>query len=732
MSTQSQNRLQPYLSPAGAWAVALGTSIGWGSLVVTANSYLLKAGPSGSMLGIIAGAFIMLVISRNYHFLMVIFPDAGGSYAYSREVFGYDHGFLNSWFLILTYLAMLWANAASLPVFAGYLAGDIFRFGNMYTFSGYDVYFGEFLISAAAVVISTLLCMHLKKLTGKLMTVMAAVMVLAVSVCFISSASHGIAARPSFIPGKAPLLQVLQIAAISPWAFVGFENISHAAEEFSFPLRKTFGILCAAVVSSALLYLMVILLSVSASPSGYADWLAYLSDYGTLEGVRAIPAFFAANHFLGNTGTAVMMSALLCMIMTSLIGNTLALSRLFYAMAKDGILPEKYADLKDGTPYRALMLVGLTSVLIPLLGRTAIGWIVDVTTIGAVIIYGYVSACTITVASRQNDHTEKATGILGLGFMILIGGYLLIPNLFGSGSMETESYFLFAVWALLGFIVFRRILRKDTERKFGNSIVVWIGLLFLILFISQVWMSRNTMDATASAMSSLREFYAASGVYEGEAGMIEAQMDMIRRTNARSLIMVIGMFALSLSVLLNNYAIMRRRAQESEIQLGQMKNIANTDPLTGVKSKHAYSEKEREIDKLIACGEAGSFAVAVCDVNGLKYINDTYGHKAGDEYIKKAAMMICRIFKHSPVYRMGGDEFVVFLSGEDYEKREALISGLRSISEEHIQSGEVVVAAGYSDYESPKDAGVKAVFERADRKMYECKQELKFRGARTR
>ena len=55
---KTQAGLQPYLSPAAAWALAVGTSVGWGSLVVTANTYLTQAGPLGTVLGLVVGALI--------------------------------------------------------------------------------------------------------------------------------------------------------------------------------------------------------------------------------------------------------------------------------------------------------------------------------------------------------------------------------------------------------------------------------------------------------------------------------------------------------------------------------------------------------------------------------------------------------------------------------------------------------------------------------------------------
>ena len=148
---------------------------------------------------------------------------------------------------------------------------------------------------------------------------------------------------------------------------------------------------------------------------------------------------------------------------------------------------------------------------------------------------------------------------------------------------------------------------------------------------------------------------------------------MIQTVSARSIIVVVLVFVLSLAILMNNYRVMSRKADYHEKQLGEVKDMAFTDALTGVKSKLAYSETECEINERISEGNEAPFSVVVCDVDGLKYINDTYGHKAGDECIRNAAKMICSLFLHSPVYRTGGDEFVVILSDADYLNRSVLM-----------------------------------------------------------
>ncbi|MBQ1491632.1 MAG: hypothetical protein IIZ39_06700, partial [Blautia sp.] len=141
------------LSRLGAWSFAIGTSVGWGSLVVTSNTYLMQAGPLGSILGLLLGTLVMLLVSRNYSYMMRCYPEGGGAYIYTREVFGYDQGFLIAWFVCITYFAMLWANATSLPLFARIFLGGMFRFGKMYTFLGYDVFFGEVILSMGALLI---------------------------------------------------------------------------------------------------------------------------------------------------------------------------------------------------------------------------------------------------------------------------------------------------------------------------------------------------------------------------------------------------------------------------------------------------------------------------------------------------------------------------------------------------------------------------------------------------
>ena len=160
-------------------------------------------------------------------------------------------------------------------------------------------------------------------------------------------------------------------------------------------------------------------------------------------------------------------------------------------------------------------------------------------------------------------------------------------------------------------------------------------------------------------------------------------------------------------------------------ELGSTRKMAYTDALTGVKNKRAFEEKKEEIEQSLAAGTIKEFGIIVCDLNGLKVINDTKGHDAGDNYIKEASKIICTFFKHSPVFRIGGDEFVVLLQHDDFRNRETLLNNFDKRMYENILKDAVVISTGLDIYLTDKQDTFQLVFERADKKMYARKKILK-------
>ncbi len=675
----------------------------------------------------------MLIIARNYHYMMNCLPEAGGAYAFARSSFGHDRGFLVAWFLSLTYLAIFWANATALFLFARYFLGGFFEVGKLYTLFGYDIFLGEVLLTAGAIVLFTLLCTGSKRLAVLLMLGFALCFSAAIALCFVwSMGGRTPAFEPAFVPDASVLSQIAKIAIISPWAFIGFENISHATEEFTFNPAKSYRVLVAAVVATTLLYIFAILLSATAWPAQYDSWYDYIRNLDKLEGIEGLPAFYATRHYNGPVGHRRPHGS-------PAVPRALELRRQHSRPEQALLRPCQgrhpawalRSPQPAQRPLAGRAAGGGVSLAVAFAGGTAIGWIVDVTTIGATMVYAFVSACAWKQAEVQCDTLEKCTGMAGVAVMVLFEAYLLAPNLFTNSTMAAESYFLFVLWSVLGFLFFRTILKREASSRFGRSPIVWVALLSLVFYVSLVWMSQSVMTAASNGINAVNSYYAQSGLMD-EIGIAERQIESFKAINARSLAVVVLLFGVALAVLVNNYGIMRRKAEESEAALGIVRQKYTTDPLTGVKSRHSFFDKESEINGEIALGICEPFALAVCDVSGLKYVNDTYGHKAGDEHIRNACHMICHLFSHSPVYRTGGDEFLVFLRGVDDENRLLLMKSLHSLCVAHIESGEAVVAGGLSDYREGQDKKMHDVFEWADALMYKDKETLKRLGAKTR
>ena len=569
-----EKQLTPYLSPLGVWALAFGCSVGWGAFVMPGTTFLPIAGPLGTALGMFVGAAVMLLIGRNYHYMMSRYPDAGGAFTYTKSAFGYDHGFLCAWFLVLTYIAIIWANATALVLIARNLLGDVFQFGFHYRLAGYDVYFGEALVTLAALWLFGLLCIRGKRLSGTVQTVMAIVLLLGILVCCAAAYgrhSGGVESlAPMFSPDGMRAGQVLHIVALAPWAFVGFESVSHSAGEFRFSPKKSFRVMTAAVLTGALAYTLLTELAVAVIPAKYDGWTGYISDLGSLSGLEALPTFHAAYAAMGRAGLAVLGVTVLAAIVTGLVGNYIAASRLLYSMSNDGILPKWFGALSEnGSPKNAFLFIMAVSAFIPFVGRTAIGWIVDVTTIGATITYGYTSAATLVTAKREGSKKNRASGLLGLLLSIGFFAYFMALS---AGALATESYLILALWGILGFVFFRVVFGKDRERRFGKSTVVWIGLLFLIFFTSLMWVRQATDSMTQTVVANISAYYESRNPETDPSAMedteryLAEQMEAANRLLTRNSIIQMGLIVAALAIMFSVYTMMSRREKQMEVE----------------------------------------------------------------------------------------------------------------------------------------------------------------------
>ena len=203
-------------------------------------------------------------------------------------------------------------------------------------------------------------------------------------------------------------------------------------------------------------------------------------------------------------------------------------------------------------------------------------------------------------------------------------------------------------------------------------------------------------------------------VSEGEPSYVQLKAALVEEQEGRRLIVGI-----------NDIDAQVRQEEEYGRRLAQARIEANIDALTGVKNRNAYRVYEERLNAQIEMDRAPEFAITILDVNDLKKVNDTKGHKAGDQFLRDACKVICTTFKRSPVFRVGGDEFAVLSQGEDYNRLDELIAQMNNYNDEAIENGGIVIALGVSRYEH--DEKVAVVYGRADQRMYENKSDLKAR-----
>lgn len=178
------------------------------------------------------------------------------------------------------------------------------------------------------------------------------------------------------------------------------------------------------------------------------------------------------------------------------------------------------------------------------------------------------------------------------------------------------------------------------------------------------------------------------------------------------------------------YRQMTTRLVKMQTKNAELSQQAFRDGLTKVGNRAGYLAAEKDFQVRIDAGEQEQFALVVADANGLKSVNDAMGHEAGDQLIRNASRCICRIYAHSPVFRIGGDEFVVILTGGDYARRDELLAELREkslpcIEELQLENGGASVASGMAEFIPGTDSTVAEVFARADEAMYVCKKQMK-------
>ena len=211
-----------------------------------------------------------------------------------------------------------------------------------------------------------------------------------------------------------------------------------------------------------------------------------ISSKGIPEGSDAgIVILYNAEKYMGKFGVVLVSLAVMSMLLTSVTGFYKATARLFKVMADDGILPEKYSKTdKRGVPVKAVNLIMFLSVPVIFLGRTAIGWVVDIATLCVSVVYAYISVCAYKSADYKR---EKVWAILGAVTSVIMFMAMIVPNLMSETMLAKEAYIILTIWSLVGMCYYHYVFKHDTAGNFGKSTVMWLVMIFILFFSTIMW-----------------------------------------------------------------------------------------------------------------------------------------------------------------------------------------------------------------------------------------------------
>lgn len=487
VQTKNEEGLRRHLSPTHVWAIAFGCVIGWGSFINPGKKFLPNSGVAGTAIAMALGALVMVIIAFSYAYMVPKYPKAGGEFTFTKMCFGKNMAFVCGWFLLVAYLTNVPMNSTAIGLIVDGLDGsaDILKFGFHYTVAGFDVYMGEALSAMAVLILFGCLNIIGVRKAGFIQTLLSALLIVCVvtlcAAALISADAKGVNMEPiwgfdknaamaanvtaaEIFPyahkGAAGVLSsILATFAIAPWAYVGFDAIPQAAEEFNFSYKKVSVIMVVAILFGCFVYVS----NNTVTAAALASWpdRVMAGDWALL---------IAAEELLGGFGKVLIGLGVSCAVLSGIMGFYLASSRLMYSMSRDGYLPKWFGEIdsRRGTPKNAMVFCIIVSLSGPVLGREALGWFVDMSAIGASIGYFFTCASALATAKRDGGGTLflKAAAIAGVVFSLAFMMLQLIPLPWFSGvHFGRESYVMLIAWIAIGLAFYgkqRKFFRKNS------------------------------------------------------------------------------------------------------------------------------------------------------------------------------------------------------------------------------------------------------------------------------
>ena len=457
-----------------AWdilVIAFGAMIGWG-WVVSSGGWIETGGVVGAALGFALGGVMIFFVGLAYAELTAAMPQCGGEHVFSHRAMGPNGSFICTWGIILGYVGVACFEACAFPTILTYLWPGFLK-GYLYTVAGFDIYASWLTVA----IILAFLIMVINILGAKTAAILQTVLTIIIGgagiLLIVASVFNGSVDNLNgqmFVgtTGGSMLKNVLAVAVITPFYFIGFDVIPQAAEEINVPLKKIGKMLILSVVMAVVFYALVILA------------VGYVLNPEAIAASEAGTGLVTADAMAKAFGTSVMAKVIIvggmCGIITSWNSFMIGGSRAMYSMAESYMIPPFFAKLhpKYKTPINSLYLIGGLTMLAPLAGRKMMVWICDAGNFGCCLAYCMVSISFLILRKKEPDMPRpyRVTAYKFVGTMaVLMSGFMVlmycIPG--SGGNLVWQEWAMVGGWSLLG-VIFYIVCKRKYKESFGTLV----------------------------------------------------------------------------------------------------------------------------------------------------------------------------------------------------------------------------------------------------------------------
>jgi APA family basic amino acid/polyamine antiporter len=426
-------------------ALSFGAMVGW-SWVILSGLWVSNGGSVGAMLGFVLAGAPILLIGLLYAELAAAMPVVGGEHEYSLRALGRHGSFVCTWAIVFVYVSVCAFEAVALPTVIDYWF-PAYQAGFLWSIAGWDVYLSWVAVGVAGAALVTFVNYIGVKSSAIVQTTVSVLILIAGAMLLSGALLKGSpdTLQPLFKQGVAGIFSV---AVMAPFMFVGFDVIPQAAEEIRLPARAIGRVLMGSIALALAWYVLIILAVGLLVPAG---------DLGA-----NLVTANAAGTAWGPLGANLLVLGGVGGIITSWNAFLVGGSRAIYAMAQHGMLPAWLGRLhpRFRTPSRAILVIGLLSMVAPLFGRVLLVWIVDAGSFAVVIAYILVAASFLRLRRTQPEMPRPFRLRHGeaIGWLALLGSLALLAlYLPGSPSalLWPVEWGLVAGWFLLGLAFYR-------------------------------------------------------------------------------------------------------------------------------------------------------------------------------------------------------------------------------------------------------------------------------------